>query len=105
MLTAYNAVSFYDKETVRDMSIKDNRQGTLDILTLANAASVKRRYNEASTYEYRFVYLKANDAVQVLKACQSFDYQACEVTDYRSSIAVQIVYEIRREAIRNLPGY
>ena len=100
-----HAVSFYDEETGRDMCIKDNRQGTVDILTLANAASVNRRYNEASAYEYRFVAIEANDAVQVLKACQSYDYQACEVADYRSTIAARIVDEIRREAIRNLPGY
>src|SRR5580704_16709688 len=43
--------------------------------------------------------------VMIIKACDCYDYQACETDDYRQSIAAHIVNTIRREAIRVMPGY
>jgi hypothetical protein len=43
--------------------------------------------------------------VWVIKACDCFDYQACETEDYRESNAATIVNNIRREAVRCLPDY
>lgn len=44
-------------------------------------------------------------AVSILKQCDCFDYQACEVDGYESTEAAAIINGIREAAIRNLPGY
>ena len=41
----------------------------------------------------------------VLKACQCYDYQACENDDYEQSIAHRIIRAIEAKAIRCLPSY
>ena len=41
----------------------------------------------------------------ILKACDGFDYQACETDDYDASLAATIINAIRRRAISELPGY
>lgn len=43
--------------------------------------------------------------IWVIKACDCFDYQACETGDYETTPAYDMVHIIRREAIRCLPGY
>jgi hypothetical protein len=44
-------------------------------------------------------------ALAILKACDGFDYQACETDDYERSLAATIVGAIRKWAISRLPGY
>lgn len=41
----------------------------------------------------------------ILKACDCYDYQACETDDYDQSIARRIIDRIRDRAIHSLPGY
>lgn len=43
--------------------------------------------------------------VQVLKLCQSVDYQSCETDDWRDTLAWRQLDWIKSEAIRSLPGY
>lgn len=45
------------------------------------------------------------DPVQILKACNCYDYQACETNDYNESEARYIVDQIRHLAINALIGY
>ena len=44
-------------------------------------------------------------AVSILKACDCFDYQACETDDYEASGAYRIIDAIRGAAGRRTPGY
>jgi hypothetical protein len=43
--------------------------------------------------------------VWVLKACDCFDYQACETDDYDSSLACRIIDCIHDTAVESLMGY
>ena len=43
--------------------------------------------------------------IDVLKLCQSWDYQSSETDDWKDSLAWQQVDWIRNAAIRQLPGY
>ena len=43
--------------------------------------------------------------VEVLKLCDSYDYQSCEDPEYYQSAAQELIQRIRKEAIRQLPGY
>lgn len=82
------------------------------ILLDENVRSVCERYgsgisaaekNAAATYRFRmFLHVPA---VAIAKACDCFDYQACETDDYETTLAAAIIREIRAAAIRALPGY
>ena len=77
------------------------------VLTEANYRSVNYRYEERSKApQYVYTeYPRVLTPVEVLKACDCYDYQACEVADYRGSLAAAIVQAIRQRAIAELPGY
>jgi hypothetical protein len=45
------------------------------------------------------------ESVGILKMCQCFDYQACELPDYNSTEAAQQIDWIKGKAIRALSGY
>lgn len=79
------------------------------ILVDQNYRSVNHRYESTdSPHRYKFVqdqnplHLRP---VQILKLCQSFDYQACETDDYKTTIAAQIIDNIKNRAIGELAGY
>lgn len=73
----------------------------------ANYLSVNHRYRERETPpKYRFVdYGGPLQAISVIKACNCFDYQACEVETYEESWAARFVDSVRSAAIYRLPGY
>lgn len=80
------------------------------VLLAENERSVSHRYNdpptdEAATYRFRRWIDSALTAVSILKACDCFDYQACETDDYEQSHAAKIIDAIRGKAYRNMPGY
>lgn len=86
------------------------------ILLDENERSVRARYSDYAPGElpgtigeesggYTFRQFPALPAVHVLKACQCFDYQACETDDYEATLAHTIVNAIRSAAVRDLPGY
>jgi hypothetical protein len=78
-----------------------------NILYRANVDSVNYRYREHEPifnfkYKTAGVYAKP---IEIIKACDCFDYQACEVPNYDETPAAKLIDSIRREAIRCLPGY
>jgi hypothetical protein len=77
------------------------------ILAEQNARSVNARYREQTTVDYSWtpIYRLPTNAVQILKACNCYDYQACETDDYDTTLAHAIIQAIQSKAIRSLPGY
>jgi hypothetical protein len=43
--------------------------------------------------------------VQLLKFCNSLEYQSCETDDYKQTKAYELLCAIREELVRDLPGY
>ena len=87
------------------------------ILLDENERSVRYRYpdcegddlpgtigEDSASYTFRS-WPRAMATLTVLKACDGFDYQACETENYKTSLAHTIVDTIRQYAIVRLPGY
>ena len=87
------------------------------ILLDENDRSVRSRYpgfsadelpgtigEDAAKYKFR-LWPAPGDAMTILKACEGYDYQACETDDYETSLAAIIIRAIRKWAISRLPGY
>lgn len=77
-----------------------------------NVRSVNYRYRASEHIDqsepdiYTFaMYRKPLSPVEILKACQCYDYQACETDDYQETKAAKLVETIRHYAINSLPGY
>jgi hypothetical protein len=93
------------------------------ILLAENERSVCHRYTdcvpgncpgkigeEAIGYKFRHMHELAMMqhtalCITIIKACDCFDYQACETDDYGQSIACRMIKSIRHEAVHSLPGY
>lgn len=77
------------------------------ILTNENYRSVNYRYSENTPIEiYRHrLGEKILDPVTILKACDCYDYQSCETSDYPKTDAAMLINNIRFAAIHCLPGY
>ena len=89
------------------------------ILLTENERSVRARYpacdvnelpgtigEDSANYKFKRWPLRSPlQALTILKACDGFDYQACETDDYEQSLAANIIRAIRGFAIRRLPGY
>ena len=78
-----------------------------DILHHANAAAVAERYGDPIPYELPPFELvrELPEAVAIIKACACFDYQSSDWSGYDGSAAERMIDELRRAAIRLLPGY
>lgn len=77
-------------------------------LHLANCAAYRERYGENGGEEYRYTFrpeVHAMPAVQILKACDCFDYQSSSWSKYDGSPAQRAVQRIRDQAITLVPGY
>lgn len=78
-------------------------------LTAVNQAAVNyvyRENNPAARYTFRTYRLTSDDGeVQVLKALECYQHQASELPQYRDTFSAQIIEEIRKHAITQLPGY
>jgi len=115
-----NALAAYDVRINwtegTDTFIYDARS-TDDAMTLAavllnqNVRSVCARYPQDKPEDYTdyvisFRYdLAKVDPVQTVKACQCYDYQACETSDYAETFAHRITEWLKSAAISKLPGY
>lgn len=79
------------------------------ILVNQNYSSVNYRYNEnKNPYEYHMEEIPLTISmrpIQILKACDCYDYQSCETIDYYTTEAYAIVDGIRKNIIHKLPGY
>jgi hypothetical protein len=61
--------------------------------------------NETFRYE-RHIHLPMSiDPVQVIKACNCYEYQSCEHEGWTTSEAKTFIDALRRKAINALPGY
>ena len=77
------------------------------VLVDQNYRSVNERYrknDDPEKYSFRF-FSASMSAIQIIKACDCYDHQACETDDYETTKAAEILREIRRKAISQLPGY
>jgi hypothetical protein len=73
-----------------------------------NVASVNFRYGGDERAETIYAFEPSGrrpDPVQVLKALQCYEYQACEDPGWEASEAKAFCDALRRRAIGNLPGY
>jgi hypothetical protein len=88
-----------------------------------NVRSVRYRYNDngpemdlpgkwgtVESYQFRtfepFIHMQPTKlCVWVIKACDCYNYQACETPDYKTTVAYKIIDNIRDKAMCNLPHY
>jgi len=77
------------------------------ILRAANGRAYDARYGDADIPAFELVPVPASllHSVQILKACDCYDYQASDDCDYSSSLAAVIIDRIRYHATSTLPGY
>lgn len=83
--------------------VRQNCQTSAEILKAENVRSVNYRYSETTVLPpIRYTPTNGYTAVQIIKACHCYDYQACETPDYEQTIAKQICDSIESEAVRNI---
>jgi hypothetical protein len=82
------------------------------VLYLENLRSLNHRYKDSepdAPFEPRSYVFNLGtqplSPVEALKACQCYDYQACETDDYERTHAAKLVEQIRSWAISRLAGY
>lgn len=108
---AENDISVYIKAASGQRywhSVKKDPILIAKILKQANVDSVNHRYNESdkpSRAKYKPEATAFISPIQIVKLCNCFDYQSCEVDDYDDSDAARIINSIRSNAITNIPGY
>lgn len=92
---------------------------TANMLWRENIKSVSARYPHESsatlpgTRAADFIVTEADfpacchsfDPVQVLKACNCFDYQSCEHDEWRESLACAFIQALKEKMMRALPTY
>lgn len=94
---------------------KSNAEELGRMLLDQNVRSVGYRYsgridneekNAAADYTFKpWPLTQPLSAVQIIKACDCFDYQACETDDYEGTAAWRLIQAIRAAASTALPGY
>ena len=99
-------LSFLKKNTRHAQWTKDDLSRYGNVLKHQNNRSVNFRYKtEDKCSEFILKDVVSPSAVQVLKYCACYDYQACETDDYKNTEAFEIIQKIRSIAIDKLPGY
>ena len=96
---------------------RDNVSEIGRLLLDENEQSVGFRYGEhdpedmpgtigeqAANYQFR-AFAAPIPPIVILKACDCYDYQACEHDGWESSVAKRIVDAIRGSAVRRLPDW
>lgn len=93
---------------VIDFKNSDDLNWCAVLLTMQNFCSYNTRYEkyEEPTMPVKYhMDWKVYKPVEIVKACDGYDYQACEVPDYDHSDARKVVAAIRRSAISAMPEY
>ncbi len=93
---------------VFDRRMSGKEQELMAILVKANFESVNHRYEEntpAMPGAYAPDFERVLSPVQVIKACNCYDYQSCEIDNYETTDAAKNIEAIRSRAINALPGY
>ncbi len=82
-------------------------QKWVDVLTKANRDSLEVRYGD--TFPEPIPKFKKHrpetTPVEIVKLCQSFEYQACEVDDYKSTKAHRFIEAVLYEILTTMDGY
>lgn len=102
--THRSAYYYFNKKSI---PFEGNEQLIFSKLIRANMESVNDRYEgntPAMPGHYTPDYHRVLSPVQVIKACNCFDYQACEVENYEETEAAKIIESIRGTAIEKLAG-
>lgn len=76
-------------------------------LSKANDDSVNYRYNCNDKYPYKFKRVNVNNLtpIEVIKLCQCFDYQCCEIDSWDLSTERNFIQNLMSSATSKLPGY
>ena len=103
-------VGFYALKHRSEFTVDEAKQMAQTLID-ENYQSVNHRYYEqvgphrtSYTDKWRGKALNIS-AIQILKLCDCYDYQACETDDYPMSLAFKYNQRIRLTAIHSLPGY
>jgi hypothetical protein len=100
---------FGNKDTIERLWMGEITRDTVGaVLVEQNYKSYNIRYPESLAIipEYHFTPVnQQHSLVQILKACDCYDYQACEDPEYDDSLATDVIFKIRKKAIKLLPGY
>lgn len=100
------AVSYYWQGRHRPIAGDGDRIAA--VLHAENVRSVNHRYAEhdpAHGHVYAPEGGRDRSAVEILKAIDGYEYQACECPDYAETEANAICTALRNAAIHRLPGY
>lgn len=81
-----------------------NRMGQV-LKDLAYYSANKEYRQNNKMRQYRYSKCELLSSVQILKACDCYDYQCADVGDYDSTEAARIIDNIRRFYIQTLDGY
>ncbi len=94
--------------------VNDRTQADLDnadeigqLLVNENYRSYNYLYNDENInpYVYSFTKSPKYSLIQIIKACNCYNYQSCETDDYYQSDAYYLVDNIIKSCIMDLPGY
>lgn len=105
---ALDRTKSYLEQQDRRRELTSETAGRVGAMLLAeNMRSVNHRYDEDELEEpYLFSRLPGTaDPVQVLKALDCYEYQACEHAEWPTSEAAQFCDALRRRMIKRLAGY
>ena len=70
-----------------------------------NYRSVNYRYESDESGKFRYNPIVICTPVEVVKLCDSYQYQACETDDWMDTEAWAVYHALRERAINRLPGY
>ena len=79
-----------------------------EMLLKQNIISVSYLYKTDQPDDEKIKYknlLLDYSAIDILRICECYDYQACETPDYESTYAASIIRAIRTAAILSLPEW
>lgn len=94
--------------TMMTVNSREDRNELGQRLVDTNAASVATRYSEESpryTYTHQSPQQIDWQPVELLKAINSYSYQACEVPGWHDTTAASFCDALQRALIHSLPGY
>ena len=76
------------------------------ILRECNNASMEARYgDEPQPYLPKRLSVSKLQPINIVSACDCFDYQACEYKGWKESEGKRIIDQIRESAVHRIPGY
>ena len=106
---SWHGFSYYDSDKQTRVAVdQGNAEAIGQMLWNENGKSVDYRYSQVSerpVFTLRRLVHHSFDPVQVLKAIDSYTYQACEHPEWVDSTAHDFCQALQAMAISSLPGY